>query len=136
MQVELSHEIYILVLVVMMTGLMWVPYIINRLYELGFVSALWDPHGDTEAKSAWANRMMSAHENAVENLIIFAPLVLIAQYLGVLNEMTSIACDVYLVSRIIHFIVFTFAIPLLRVVAFLGGFSAQAMLTMTIFKYT
>ena len=134
MQATLSYEIYILIITVIMTGLMWIPYIVNRMYELGVISALWDPFGHTEAKAAWANRMMSAHENAVENLIIFAPLVLAAHYLGISNEMTAIACDLYLVSRAIHFVVFTFAVPLLRVVSFLSGFSAQTILAVTLLK--
>lgn len=75
MQTSLSTELYWLTLTVSLTAVMWLPYIINRMAELGVLSALWDPFGHTEARAAWANRMMQAHVNAVENLVIFAPLV-------------------------------------------------------------
>ena len=37
----LSRELYWLVLTLLMTALMWVPYIGNRLREQGVLNALW-----------------------------------------------------------------------------------------------
>lgn len=128
----LPTELFWLVAVVTMTGLFWVPYIINRMAEQGFGKALWDPVGLTEAKAAWAERMMRAHENAVENLVIFAPLVLAVHMSGAGTEMTAMACAVYFYARLAHFFVFTFRVPLLRVVTFLVGFGAQMVLALTL----
>ena len=75
MQTTLPTELYWLTLTVSLTAVMWLPYITNRMVELGILPALWDRFGHTEARAAWANRMMQAHANAVENLVIFAPLV-------------------------------------------------------------
>ena len=124
----LSRELYWLVLTLLMTALMWVPYILNRMRELGVLNALWDRYGSTHTDVAWANRMMHAHENAVENLVLFAPLVLLVDSLGLDTSHTALACMLYFYARLVHFIAFTFALPLLRVLTFLLGFAVQMFL--------
>jgi len=130
----LSTEIYWLTLTVTMTGLFWLPYIVNRLYEEGIFKAIWNPNPDAGPKAQWAQRMMAAHENAVENLVIFAPLVLIIQILGINNESTAMACAIYFFSRLAHYIVFSVGIPISRVILFSIGFYAQAVLAINILK--
>ena len=128
----LSTELYWLTLTVLTTGLMWIPYILNRIIERGMVPAIWDPQGITETKVAWADRMARAHKNAVENLVIFAPLVLAIQLTNLNSEITAIACIVYFFSRLAHFFVFTFAVPVLRVVMFMISVGAQLVLAFTL----
>lgn len=133
MQTEiLSTELYWLTLTVLMTGLMWIPYILNRLLEQGLGLALWDPQGESGTKVAWAERMSRAHSNAVENLIIFAPLVISLQLTQMNNELTALACMLYFYSRLAHYIVFTFAVPVMRIITFAGGVCAQLMLAFTL----
>ena len=103
----LSPELYWLTITTLMTGLMWVPYILNRLAEKGPLKATWDPQGDTTTRVPWADRMMRAHQNAVENLVIFAPLVLALQVAGISNAATINAGMVYFFARLAHYIVFT-----------------------------
>ena len=131
----LSAEFFWLIMVVIFTSVMWIPYIVNRMNELGIVQALWDPFGHTEARAAWANRMMRAHENALENLVIFASLVLVLQITGLGTELTANACMIYFVARVIHFIGFTFCVPLVRVVSFLVGFYSQMVLALTLLQF-
>jgi membrane protein DedA with SNARE-associated domain len=59
---SLSPELFWLTLTVLMTSLFWIPYIINRMLELGILNALWDRFGLTSTKKDWAQRMMQAHE--------------------------------------------------------------------------
>lgn len=115
-----------------MTGLFWIPYILNRMLEQGILNAIWDPHGRTDTKIEWANRMMHAHENALENLAIFAPLVLAIQITGMNTGLTATACLIYFCTRLAHYLAFTFAIPILRVVTFLIGFAMQCILAMVL----
>jgi len=117
---------------ILVTSLIWVPIIINRLLEYGFWHGLWDPEGLTLTDTGWSKRMMAAHVNAVENLVLFAPLVIIVQLLQLSSELTLIASMLYFYSRLAHVILFTFKIPVLRIVAFLAGFSAQMILIKTI----
>jgi uncharacterized MAPEG superfamily protein len=115
-----------------MTGLMWVPYILNRLAEKGPLKATWDPQGDTATRVPWADRMMRAHQNAVENLVIFAPLVLALQIAGISSAATVSACVVYFFARLVHYIVFTLGIPVVRVLAFAAGVAAQVTLALAL----
>ncbi len=132
MVTELTTEIYWLLLTILMTSVMWAPYIVNRIIELGVVDAFMDPYGQTKAKAAWANRMMSAHVNAVENLILFAPLVILVAMLNASTVVTEMAVQVYFFSRLAHFILFTFAVPVLRIVSFLAGFVAEMVLILSL----
>ena len=126
----LSPELYWLTLTTLMTALFWMPYIINWVVEQGFFKAVWDPndYDHSKPRAAWAMRMFQAHENAVENLVIFAPLVLTLHALGISTDITVTACAVYFAARAAHFLVFTFGIPLLRVLTFAIAFGAQMVL--------
>lgn len=128
MESKLTQELFWLGATVTMTALFWVPYILNRLHEQGILAALTDPSGSTHTEVKWAYRMMRAHENAVEHLVIFAPLVLALHVVGVSNAATVMACMVYFFARALHFAVFTFGVPYLRVVTFLVGVAAQLVL--------
>lgn len=128
----MTTELYWLTLTVLMTALMWLPYIINRMLEQGIGFAMWDPQGETKTDVIWAERMTRAHKNAVENLIIFAPLVLTLQLTDLSNELTALACIMYFFSRLAHYIVFSFGIPLLRIFAFMISVVAQFILAFTL----
>jgi uncharacterized MAPEG superfamily protein len=126
----LPPELYWLTLTTLMTALFWVPYIINWMIEQGVVKAVWDPddYDHSRPQAAWAMRMHQAHGNAVENLVIFAPLVLTLHALDISSDATVTACAVYFWARAAHFLVFTFAVPLLRVLTFATAFGAQMVL--------
>lgn len=130
----MSKEMFWLVLTVAMTGLIWVPYILDRTMVRGLMGAMANPSPSDKPQSAWAQRMMAAHTNAVENLVIFAPLVLAAQALSITTPATAFACVLYFWSRLAHVVVYTLGIPVLRTLAFVGGFIGQAILVLAIFK--
>ena len=66
----------------------------------------------------------------VENLVIFAALVLTANAAGVSNDTTVLACNIYLWARVIHVVAYTFAIPWVRTLTFVAGFAGQALLVL------
>jgi len=134
MHATMTTELYWLVMTTLMTALLWVPYILNRMKELGIWPAVWNPHSDPRPKAQWAERLMRAHANAVENLVIFAPLVLALHVLGLGTTSTATASMVYFAVRLAHVILYTFAIPLLRTVTFLVGFSCQMTLALTLLR--
>lgn len=47
MNTLLFTEFNWLIVTVFMTSLFWLPYIINRMLELGILNAWWDPYGRT-----------------------------------------------------------------------------------------
>ncbi|MGB3744247.1 MAG: MAPEG family protein [Xanthobacteraceae bacterium] len=130
----MSNELFWLVLTVAMTGLMWLPYILDRIMVRGLIGAMANPSPSDKAQSPWARRLMAAHTNAVENLIVFAPLVLTTRALGIATAVTAFACALYFWSRLAHVVVYTLGIPVLRTLSFTGGFVAQALLVLAIFK--
>ncbi len=132
----MSHELFWLVMTAAMTGLMWVPYMIDRVMMRGLAGAIANPSPADKAQSPWAERLRAAHRNAVENLVVFAPLVLATQDLNVnlSTPATAFACLLYFWSRLAHAVVYTLGIPLLRTLAFTGGFIAQAILVLALFR--
>jgi uncharacterized MAPEG superfamily protein len=115
-----SPELYWLVLTVLMTALFWLPYIVNRIVEMGPWAALKIPKLKPEAP--WAERLMRAHANAVENLAIFAPLVLAIQLTSTGTSATVTASMLYFFARLVHVIAYVAAIPVIRTLAFSVGF--------------
>lgn len=122
---QLSPEMFWLSLTAGMTALMWIPYIFNRLIEQGPTTALRDPSGNTATSVSWAARMMKAHANAVENLVVFAPLALVVQITAANNAVTAMACMVYFLARLAHFVIFSLGIPYLKVLMFGIGVACQ-----------
>ena len=79
----MSRELLWLTLTIGLTALIWVPYILDRIMVRGLWATLANPSQDNKEQSPWAIRMMFAHDNAIENLVIFAPLVLITDVLNI-----------------------------------------------------
>ena len=120
----MKTELVYLVCVTLLTALMWVPYILDRIAVRGIADAVGYPE-NPKPQSAWAQRMIKAHTNAVENLVVFATLVLVANAAGVSNNATVLACAVYFWARVAHWLAYTFAVPWIRTLAFAVGFFAQ-----------
>lgn len=129
----MSKELYWLTLTVAMTGLLWLPYILDRIMVRGTMGATANPSANDKPQAAWAQRMILAHTNAVENLVVFAPLVLTAQALNIHTATTAFACALYFWCRLAHAAVYTAGIPVARTLAFTGGWIAQMMLVLAIF---
>ena len=130
----MTRELLWLTLTIALTGLMWVPYTLDRIMVRGLMGAMANPSRNDKQQSAWAQRLYFAHSNAVENLIIFAPLVLILNAIDYSSRWTVLACVVYFWSRVAHLIVYALGIPVFRTLAFTVGFLAQAVLALAIFK--
>lgn len=123
----MNTELMYLTFVVAFTGLMWVPYILDRVAVRGLIDAVGYPE-NPKPQSLWAQRLMKAHANAVENLVIFATLVLLAHAVGVTNSAIAGACVVYFWTRVVHAFAYTFAVPWVRTLAFTAGFFCQAVI--------
>jgi uncharacterized MAPEG superfamily protein len=120
----MKPELLYLALVTALTGLLWVPYILDRLAVRGLVDAVGYPE-NPKPQSPWAQRLMKAHANAVENLVVFAPLVLLAQATGVTSAAVGTAAMMYFWARVVHALAYTFAVPWIRTLSFAVGFFAQ-----------
>ena len=130
----MKAELFWLTLTIIMTALFWVPYILNRIAENGVWGALRNPNFDEPPEAQWAGRMMHAHTNAVENLVLFAPLVLMLSIVGISTPATVGASAMYFFVRATHFVVYALGVPFFRTVLFLAGFFAQMIIALTLLK--
>jgi uncharacterized MAPEG superfamily protein len=114
------------------TGILWIPIILNRLREMGWWKALKNPEPDVRPHSAWAYRLANAHRNAIENLVVFAPLAIAVHLLEVGNAATATAAGLFFWARVCHALIYTFGVPLLRTIAFAIGFVCQGLLLLRV----
>lgn len=121
MKADLVYLTYVSVL----TALLWVPYILDRMAVRGLIDTVGYPE-NPKPQSPWAQRLMKAHANAVENLVVFATLVLVANALGVTSDAVATAAVIYFWARLVHALAYAFAMPWVRTLAFTVGFFAQA----------
>lgn len=123
----MNTELFYLALVTALTGLIWIPYMIDRILVWGIADTVGYPE-HPKPQTPWARQIIKAHANAIENLVVFAALVLVAQDMGVSNGVTAGACIVYFWARVVHLAAYAFAIPWVRTLAFTVGFFSQAAL--------
>ncbi len=125
----MTSELTILTWVVALTALMWVPYALNTIMVRGIKDAVGYPV-DPKPVAPWATRLKAAHYNAIENLVVFAALVLTLNAAGISNETTVLACQVYFWARLAHVLVYGFGIPWVRTLAFAAGWACSAALVL------
>jgi uncharacterized MAPEG superfamily protein len=120
----MSPELHYLALVTVFTALLWVPYILNEIKVRGLVDAVGYPP-DPKPLDPWARRLKAAHYNAVENLVVFAALVLTAHAANISGPAIAGAACVYFWARVVHAAAYTLAIPWVRTLAFAIGVGSQ-----------
>ena len=64
--------------------------------------------------TGWAGRAQRAQRNLVENLVVFAALVLVAVVAGKTNNMTLLGAQIFLWARVVYAAVYIAGIPWLR----------------------
>ena len=121
----MTPEIYWLTLTALMTALLSMPYILNRIIVRGLIDALGYETPDSKPHSPWAARAMRAHANAVENLVVFAAVVLAAVAAGVSTPLTATAAMIYFFARLVHYVVYAAGVPVARTLAFIVGLLCQ-----------
>lgn len=128
----MTDTLFWLTLTIFMTGLLWLPYILETILRIGLLPALSlapvDPQ-KREAQPEWSIRAKKAHYNAVENLVVFAPLVLIAHIAGL---SVLLAAQAYFIARLLHYVFYAAGIGFLRTLSFFAGVFAQAYIALSI----
>ncbi len=73
---------------------------------------------DLPAFTGWAGRAHRAHRNMLENLVLFAALVLVAKAAGVSNAMTVLGAQLFFWGRLAHAVIYVAGVAWLRTAAF------------------
>lgn len=131
MTAALLPAAYDLAVVTTATALMWVPYTLALMGKGGLMGAMGN-RTETVPLPAWAERARRAHANAVENLALFAPLVLLAILVKPADAMVATAAHVYLIARLVHYAVYVAGIPVVRTLAFVTGWGATVAIALAI----
>src|SRR5258706_8375374 len=87
----------------------------------GVMRAIGNPGPSYPSDAPWVDRARRAHINAIENLAVFAPLVLVGAIIDVSTKATVLSAQIYVVARLAHYVIYAAGIPVLRTLAFLVG---------------
>jgi len=98
----------------------------------GVMSAIGTPGPDYPVDAPWADRARRAHINAIENLAVFAPLVLVAAIIEISTRVTVLSAQIYVAARLAHYVIYAVGIPVVRTIAFLAGACATIAVAMVL----
>ena len=114
----MSVELEMLVWLSTLTLFMWVPYVLSAMVNDGPIASFkWQ--GGEEQRFIWSQRAKRAHYNAIENLIPFAAIVIVAHLAEISNDATASAATAYFWLRAIHYVFYTAGISYIRTPAFI-----------------
>jgi uncharacterized MAPEG superfamily protein len=127
----MPSEILYLVLSAGLCAILWLPYLVERILNRGLIDTAGYPENPPES-AKWAKRSKQAHNNLVENLPIFAILIISLNILDISNVNTMYAAAIFFYARLIHAIVYTLGIPWIRTLAFVASWLANIILILNI----
>ena len=130
-----SPELTWLTYTVLLTACLWVPYILKLIAQQGLIPALTDPSGARDFDAPWATRALKAHSNAVENLVVFAPVSMMVGLLQLGNALTATVAMVFFFARLAHFVIYVTGIPYLRTISFAVGWACTIIMALRLLNY-
>ncbi|MBS0222425.1 MAG: MAPEG family protein [Proteobacteria bacterium] len=83
--------------------------------------------------TGFAGRARRAHLNMIENLVLFAALVLIAAVAGKANAATAMGAAIFFWGRLAHAIIYLIGIPWLRTLAWFVSVIGMIMIALQLF---
>lgn len=122
MTTDLTYLSYTAIL----TGALWIPYVACQVMTNGFLTPPNYRDPTPRPLPLWGRRTDRVYLNAVEVFAPFAALVIVAHLAGKANPMTAFWAAFFFWTRLVHAVVYWFAIPYIRTLAFTAGFVALA----------
>ena len=125
-------ELHWLAATSLLTATIWMLYVPNRMMVVGIARTLGNPAPDDPPLASWAQRAAAAHRNSVENLAVFAALILTATAMEASCALTQAAAAVYFFSRLAYLIIYVAGVPILRTLAFAAGWACQIVVALCV----
>ena len=122
----MSTDLAYLAYTAMLTAALWVPYVVAQVKTNGPLTPGNYRDPTPRPLPLWGKRADRAYLNAVEVFAPFAALVIIAHLSGKSNAMTAFWAECFFWLRVVHAVVYWFAIPYIRTIVFTLGFIAVA----------
>ena len=109
----MKPELMLLVWAAVLTLVQAVIAVQGALMQVGLPTLAGNREGMPEIKG-WGGRAARAHRNMLENLVLFAVLVLVAVAASKTNPTTLLGAQIFLGARIVYALVYLIGIPWLR----------------------
>jgi len=106
-------ELVLLTCAVVLTLAQMVVAATGAMLQVGLPALAGNREGLPEIKG-WAGRAARAHRNMLENLVLFAALVLVAVAAGRTNATTLLGAQIFVYARLAYAAVYVVGIPWLR----------------------
>lgn len=100
----------------------------------GFRWALGNRDTTLDGAAPWVGRAIRAHTNLVENLPVFAILVLTANAIGLSNDTTALGAALFFYGRLAHVITYLVGLVPWRTLAFFVATAGELMILFEIFS--
>jgi len=109
----MKPEMMLLLWAVLLTVVQAVVAVQGAMMQVGLPALAGNREGMPEIRG-WAGRAARAHRNMIENLVLFAALVLVAVAAGRTNDMTLLGAQIFFWARLAYALVYIAGIPWLR----------------------
>jgi uncharacterized MAPEG superfamily protein len=106
----------------MLTGALWIPYVIAQTVTNGFLTPPNYVDPTPRPLPLWGKRADRTYLNAVEAFAPFAALVVIAHISGKANAMVAFWAICFFWLRLTHAVVYLLGVPYVRTLIFTLGF--------------
>ena len=117
----MTTDLVYLAFTAMLTAALWIPYVVCQVKVNGFLTRPNYVDPTVRPMPHWGHRAHRAYLNAVEVFAPFAALVIVAHLTGKADAIAMWAMAFFWL-RVIHAVVYWFAIPYIRTVVFTLGF--------------
>ena len=109
----MKPELMLLVWATLLTLVQAVVAVQGAMMQVGLATLAGNREGLPEIKG-WGGRAARAHRNMLENLVLFAALVLVAVAAGKTNDMTLLGAQIFLWARVAYAVVYLIGLPWIR----------------------
>ncbi|MBH69210.1 MAG: hypothetical protein CMM58_12715 [Rhodospirillaceae bacterium] len=117
MTTEIDIELNLLVWAVGLAFIQVVLAIVGAVSQLG-LTTLAGNRENLPSTVGWVARAQRAHRNMLENLVLFAALVIITKLAGASNEMTVLGSQLFFWGRAAYAVIYIVGIPWIRTGAY------------------
>jgi len=129
----MKPELNLLVWAVVLTVVQMLVAAQGAMNQVGFMRLVGNREGMPEI-TGWGGRAARAHRNMLENLVLFASLVLVAVVAGKTNDMTLLGAQIFFWARLAYAVIFVAGIIWVRTAAWLVSMAGLIVIFAQIMK--